>query len=36
MHDLKDDLHTTLRVFAVTPDSNVSGGFFDPKTFYQR
>ncbi len=36
MHDLKEDLHTTLRVFAVTPDQDVSGGFFDPKTFYQR
>jgi len=36
MHDLKEDLHTTLRVFSVTPDGDISGGFFDPKTFYQR
>lgn len=36
MHDLKEDLRTTLRVFAVTPDKDVSKGFFDPKTFYQR
>ncbi|TDU32127.1 outer membrane lipoprotein-sorting protein [Panacagrimonas perspica] len=36
MHDLKQDLHTTLRVFAVKPGGDISGGFFDPKTFYQR
>lgn len=36
MHDLQQDLHTTLRVFAVTPGGDISGGFFDPKTFYQR
>lgn len=36
MHDLKEELRTTLRVLKVTPDKNLSGGYFDPKTFYQR
>lgn len=36
MHDLKEELRTSLRVLKVTPDKALSGGYFDPKTFYQR
>lgn len=36
MHDLRQNLRTTLRVLKVTPDKALSGGYFDPKTFYQR
>lgn len=36
MHDLREDLRTSLRVLAISADKPLSGGYFDPKTFYQR
>lgn len=36
MQDMKDKLRTTLRVLKVSADKDISGGYFDPQTFYQR
>lgn len=36
MSDRKDGTHTVLRVQGLSPEEKLSGGYFDPATFYQR
>lgn len=36
MRDEKEGLRTTVRVRGVSPAEEISGGYFDPSTFYQR